>query len=47
MLASDAHGGAAPHLSNREGSSTEDMGVAIRYSTENCGLAVEMVDGEE
>jgi hypothetical protein len=47
VLASDAHGGAALHLSNREGSSTEDMGIAIRYSTKNCGLAMEMVDGEE
>jgi hypothetical protein len=50
VLESVAPGGVALHLSKlhvREGCSTEDMSIATRDSTGNCGLAMEMVDGEE
>ena len=50
MLASVAHGGAALHLSKlcvRDGSRNENLGAAIRYTAEDCSLAVELVDGEE
>jgi len=45
VLAVHACGGGA--VQSGEGSSSKDMGNVTGSSTENCGMALEVVDGEE